>query len=1226
MMVECPVCKTENESESRVCVKCATPFDLGATIAVGTPTPDETIVVTPADLPQPPPPSDSGETVQTPSTAWTPSETSRASSSTPPQLVPGAVLAGRYQILKILGEGGMGAVYQARDREVDRTVAIKVIRPELSGHPEILRRFKQELILARQVTHRNVIRIFDLGVAEGRRFITMDYVDGRNLQSILTERKHLPVEEAVDIIRQVLMGLEAAHNEGVVHRDLKPQNIMVDASGRVYLMDFGIAKSMELAGMTRTGVLMGTPDYMSPEQAKGEKADARSDLFTVGVIFFELLTGQQPYRSETVMQTLVRRTKERAIPTRQLDSSIPQYINDVVAKCLEIDPDHRYQSAAQILRDLDPNSSKPGAPPAVFDPYLGMEAGTSFGPRYRIEGLLGEGGMGKVYKAYDRDLDRLVALKLVRPELARDPIAMERLKQELLLASKIPHKNIVRINDLGDVDGVKFISMAYVDGQDLETIIRRKGRLPLEEALAIARQLCRALESAHAENVVHRDLKPQNVLIDQQDNAFILDFGLARTIETGATLAGEMMGTPRYMSPEQAEGLAIDHRSDLYAIGLILYEMVTGDLPFESQTVMQAMYQRVTQPPKNPKLLNPDLPDRFVAVILKCLEKDPAQRYQNAAELLRELDTAFGPDETKVTLRLPTMRRMVFAAVAFLALLGGVLSIPGVRHRLLPGIGNHGPDLSHAKFVALMPFRVAGDAGDSGYLAEGITDSLSAKLLDVQNIRLSSPASASKIDQEKTPVDQIARQLGATYVVTGDLQAAADKLNLVVKLVDTKAANAAPVIKEFTGDRRDVLSLENSVYNYLIGQLGLQLSNDESSFARTRNSADTQAYDLYLRAQASVRAHRDVPSLEAALDQYKRAADKDPTFALAFAGIADTSLKLYKLTKDTQWVSQAQGAAQRAQSLNDRLPEVHFVLGSVYEELGQTTAATAELERGANMAPNSDDGWWRLARVYDDGNRQREAEIAYKKAIDVNPYFWSNYNHLGIFYQQHDRLDDALKAFDQVTKLEPKSPIGWINVAAVACTQGNWQLCITGSEKAAEIKPDPIPYRNMGLAYYMQGKYGEGAKALQKAVELTPKDQAVLGMLADCYRYVPDPEKATDYYEKAITAALRDLSVNPRDSTTMGVLATYYAKRGSEQHALDYLARAKVIAPDDSELLYDSAVVNVLFRRYQEATSDLKKAVQKGYSIAQIADEPDFKPLQADPAFKQLVGVKTAAK
>jgi serine/threonine protein kinase/tetratricopeptide (TPR) repeat protein len=264
----------------------------------------------------------------------------------------GTILADRYEIISLLGQGGMGAVYKARDNELERTVALKLIRPDLASNPEILRRFKQELILARDVTHRNVIRIFDLGQANGIKFITMEYVEGRDLRALLHEKGKVPVEEAVEIIAQICRALESAHVAGVVHRDLKPQNIMLDAKNRVYVMDFGIAHSLETPGMTQTGALMGTPEYMSPEQAKGAKIDARSDLFAVGIIFYELLTGISPYKADSAIATLLKRTLERPLSPTEVDAAIPQSISDVVMNCLAIDREQRYASAREILEDL----------------------------------------------------------------------------------------------------------------------------------------------------------------------------------------------------------------------------------------------------------------------------------------------------------------------------------------------------------------------------------------------------------------------------------------------------------------------------------------------------------------------------------------------------------------------------------------------------------------------------------------------------------------------------------------------------------------------------------------------------------------------------------------------------------------------------------------------------------------------------------------------------------
>lgn len=266
---------------------------------------------------------------------------------------PGTLLGGRYEILEMLGLGGMGAVYKARDRELDRVIAVKVIRPDLAGIPAILQRFKQELILARQVTHRNVVRIFDLAEADGVKFVTMEYVQGRDLRGALEEQGKLPVSDAVNIIQQVCRGLEAAHSEGVVHRDLKPGNLMCDQHGRIVVMDFGLAHSLETKGLTQSGTVLGTMEYMSPEQAKGGHVDPRSDIYALGLIFYELLTGKMPFEAETPVASLLKRSQEAVRPPVELEPTLPPAVNKVVLKCLERDPARRYQNVDDILGDLD---------------------------------------------------------------------------------------------------------------------------------------------------------------------------------------------------------------------------------------------------------------------------------------------------------------------------------------------------------------------------------------------------------------------------------------------------------------------------------------------------------------------------------------------------------------------------------------------------------------------------------------------------------------------------------------------------------------------------------------------------------------------------------------------------------------------------------------------------------------------------------------------------------
>lgn len=363
--MDCPHCTTPNPPGTRNCVNCRTPLGGAAETLVGELTPPAANSGTTLDGSSPPPranaSNDTLDGLPTGSMAipadWSVPASGRGvaghPSFSPAPLQPGSLLGNRYEIISILGEGGMGAVYKARDRELDRLVAIKVIRPELAGRPEILQRFKQELILARKVTHRNVIRIFDLGEAGGVKFITMEFIEGHDLKSLLTQSGKLPADRAVEIIQQVCLALEAAHTEGVVHRDLKPQNIMIDGQGRALVMDFGIARSLEMGGMTQTGALIGTPEYMSPEQVRGEHVDARSDLFTLGIIFQEVLTGQLPFQAETAMASMFKRTMERAVAARQLDKTIPPYISEIVGKCLEIDPAARFQTARELYDALE---------------------------------------------------------------------------------------------------------------------------------------------------------------------------------------------------------------------------------------------------------------------------------------------------------------------------------------------------------------------------------------------------------------------------------------------------------------------------------------------------------------------------------------------------------------------------------------------------------------------------------------------------------------------------------------------------------------------------------------------------------------------------------------------------------------------------------------------------------------------------------------------------------
>lgn len=289
------------------------------------------------------------------------------SSDSPASLRPGMVLGARYAILEVIGQGGMGAVYKAEDRELNRFVALKVIRPELASDPNMLQRFKQEILLASKISNRNVIRIYDLGEADGIKFITMEFIEGKDLRALIREKKKFTPEEAVDVVQQMCIALDATHSIGVIHRDLKPQNVMQDASGRILVMDFGLARTLQLGGLTQTGALVGTMEYMSPEQALGKDLDQRSDIFAIGLIFYELLTGKTPFGAESAIASLIKRTQERAIPVSDVDGQIPGALSGIVSKCLERDLTQRYQNVSAILADLNTWKDKRAAGTINFD-------------------------------------------------------------------------------------------------------------------------------------------------------------------------------------------------------------------------------------------------------------------------------------------------------------------------------------------------------------------------------------------------------------------------------------------------------------------------------------------------------------------------------------------------------------------------------------------------------------------------------------------------------------------------------------------------------------------------------------------------------------------------------------------------------------------------------------------------------------------------------------------
>jgi serine/threonine-protein kinase len=855
-----------------------------------------------------------------------------------------------------------------------------------------------------------------------------------------------------------------------------------------------------------------------------------------------------------------------------------------------------------------------------------VNTGTDFGPRYHVESLLGAGGMGKVYKARDRELDRTVAIKVLRPDLMTDPMALQRFKHELLLASSISHPNILRIHDLGEYNAVKFISMAYVDGGDLTQVLRKEGRLPLERVLNIMRQLAAALAAAHGVNVVHRDLKPQNILLDRDDRVYVSDFGIAKTLEserTSVTRTGAVLGTPMYMSPEQVEGKPVDHRSDLYSFGLIFYEMLTGILPFSGDSTFQLMYQRVHQLPKRPELVIPDLPLYLSRICLKCLEKEPAKRYQSANEILVDLEFKHAPTHTRtVQITLPLISKKIsISASAVVLLLACLLAIPPVRDFLFrhkPAEPTSGiPSLKQGKFVAVLPMRVLGDQASLGYVADGLVEALSAKLFQLHDMHTASVSEVQKARPSKS-LNEVAQQLGVNLVVSGMIQGSGDKLRIVASLDDV-ADGRRVWTQEFSGVQQDLLTLEDQIYGGVVEALALKPTSEESARTTPHPTENFEAYDLYLKGRSAMRGQQDVKNIQAAIGYYEEALKKDPSFALAYAGVADASLVMYHEKKDSFWSQKALAAAQQAERLNDNLPEVHFSLGGVYTASGKSAEAVSELKRALQLAPNSDDGYRGLGKAYVALGQKDLGLQAYQRAIEINPYYWVNYNYAGQAYFRLGEYDKALAAFQRMIELEPTNSFGYLNAGAVYFQQGKYEQCIPFFQKALQIQPHYMTYSNLGTAFFYLKRYTESVPMFQKAVEMNPNDGMVMGNLADSYRWSGRKQEAMDAYDRAIALGYKELQVNPRAASAMGSLALYYAKKGDTAHALEFIQHALSIEPRNIALVYIQAVVYCLADRKTESLRVLREAFQKGYSVEEAKSDPELGSLQTNPEFAKLV-------
>jgi tetratricopeptide (TPR) repeat protein/TolB-like protein len=852
-----------------------------------------------------------------------------------------------------------------------------------------------------------------------------------------------------------------------------------------------------------------------------------------------------------------------------------------------------------------------------------IPAGAMFG-RYRIESLLGEGGMGAVYRAFDTELERMVALKLVRPELAISEQTMRRFKQELLLASRISHKNILRIHDLGDAGGIKFITMAFVEGHDLAHLLDDVDALPLDRALRFSRQLFAALEAAHDEGVVHRDLKPQNVLVDAADNLFVSDFGLAKSLEAEismGTRTGQILGTPRYMSPEQVEAKDVDHRSDLYSAGLILYEMVTGELPFRGESAMQLMYQRVSEPPRDPRRARAGLPDYLANIILKCLEKDPAKRYQSAREVLADLQAQNAPlvsnaggKTISIQLRKPSRRGTVVALSTVAVVLAALAAIPETRNGIR-GMFGGGSAVAPKLYVAVVPTIVGGDPGELKYLADGVGDSLVGKLSGLRNVYV---ADANVVGAAPAAVRQddgkLADLVGVKVVIRMAIAATGDRISVTVNGQDVEHRKTL-LTRPFEGVKQDLLTLQDRIFDAVAEALTIRQSDEERAKTAARPTSDINAYDLYLRGASQLKGKRDRATATAALQLFEDATKADPNFALAYAGIADASVLLFRATKEESRIQQAVSAAELAERLNPNLPAVQIALGTAYENTGRTAEAMAKFKRALQLAPNSDEGYRRLGRSLGAAGRVDESIAMFKEAVRINPYYWSNHNGLANAYRKAGDHENEIREFQEVVRLKPDT--GNNNLGAAYFSADRWEEAVPAFQKAVAL--DPGMNYNLGVAQFYLGKHQEAAQAFEAVLANDPDHANAALSLADTYRWSGQLEKAAAMYDRARAAALKAQKAKPNDAEALSILAVCAAQKNQPAEALRYIRDARTIDKESADYMFREALIEAIAQRWTEALGSLREALQSGYSLRIAQTEPELKDLRAKPEFARVI-------
>jgi len=838
--------------------------------------------------------------------------------------------------------------------------------------------------------------------------------------------------------------------------------------------------------------------------------------------------------------------------------------------------------------------------------------------RYRVLEQIGMGGMGVVYRARDERLERDVAIKILAPGTVRSSLARHRVRNEALALSRISHPNIETIFEFDSLEQWDFLVVELIPGMGLDELLAH-GPVSQSEAIMLCAQLLRGLAAAHEKGIIHRDLKPSNLRLSSDGFLKILDFGLAQfedsdgtlpdfTTETHTTL---FAGTLAYMSPEQVRGLALSPRSDLYSVGVVLYQMITGRLPFiaSGATLIDAILNR---PVPAPSRISKGIGGELQRVILKAMEKDPKRRYQSAREMLVDVE-ALASGAAQRAKRLKTKIQVgVTAALFTVAIVAGVVE----RNRISSWLERQLHPVPQNRYVAVLPFRSTGAQPDAAF-NEGLTDAVASKLMEItgaQPVQIVSPGELKA--QHISTADDAHSKLGVNLVLEGALQQLGGRTRVSLDLADSATGHLVRGAN-FNADSSDPFALEDQVIQSAVEMLEIEIHKNTRE--RGHGTTNAEAFRLYTRGRGFLQNQDNPEDIDSAIEQFTQALSIDPGYAAGHAALGIAFLEKYRITRQVESISRTQKECERSVSLDPDLEDGSVCYGELYLTTGEYEQSASALSVALQKDPADDRAYSDLGIAYERLGRMSQAEQTYKQAIVVRPQYAMGHDRLAEFYSHQARYTEAKVEFGQATRLAPLNSAYWASLGGIYYLSGDYQQALTTLQHAISLRPAFGAYTNLGHSYFALERLPEAIAAYEQALALGRNQIQAHGNLARAYYWFPAKRPlARDEYLKGLDLITQALKVNPHDEDAHLLAAQYCAMLGRRQSALQHLENALRTRPNDAETLYFAAIVHSRLGSKRETIFWLRKAIEHGYSRAEIEHTIEFDSLRNETEFAHL--------